>query len=472
MPNNMMQWNQLLSTMRPGAKAPESFAQDESRNPFERDYDRVIFSFDFRRMQGKTQVLPFAESDFVHDRLTHSLETSSIGRSLGKLVGNRLEQKDNNIKSNDIATIVSTACLAHDIGNPPFGHNGEKAIKSFFNFDPNHIFFKKENSEAYELDDQQIKDLKSFDGNPQGLRLLVNRQRGLGLTYATLGSFVKYPWESQIVDNKNIKKYGIFQSEKEIFINIANVLGLIRKSDSLLIFCRHPLSFLVEAADDIAYRIIDLEDSIILNFVYFHENVRDVIGNDKLTELSNRNKISRLGDFMNVTVEDVLKRIAGSSFAEIEYNKCKGEKSRYAYLRAKSMGNLIRQVGDEFFNNYESIMKGDYSESLLKTIKYNDEMTILKEIAIEREYQNRAARQIELSGHEVLGKLLKVLLDAYIFPNENDSYKLIVNGLFPITETGRYNIIMEVIDFISGMTDPYALSLFQKTHGIRLPQVY
>jgi len=455
----MMEWNQLLSTMRPEAEAPEVFDKGESRSSFERDYDRVVFSFDFRRMQGKTQVLPFAESDFVHDRLTHSLETSSIGRSLGKLVGNRLKQQDKlgNYESIDIATIVSTACLAHDIGNPPFGHRGEEAIKAFFNFDGNDSYFKDEISKENILSDHQIKDLKSFDGNPQGLRIIINKQRGLGLTYATIGSFIKYPWESLKLNG--IDKFGLFLSEKESFINVANILGLVQKSESPLEYCRHPLSFLVEAADDIAYRIIDLEDTIILEYTYFHEKITDILS---LEEMQSLNKISRIEDFRDITVEDLLKRIAGTNFNDRKYSNCKNTKSKYAYLRAMIIGSIIEEITEEFFNHYGAIMDGNYGTSLLKTIKRNDEMRIVQEITRKREYKNQAALQIELSGHEVLGKLLKMILDAYIYPDPKNSYKRLVQDLCKINEKDRYKLIMEIIDFISGMTDSFALSFFQK----------
>jgi len=474
----------LLSTKRPGPNGLDNLDNESSRTPFERDYDRVIFSFDFRRMQGKTQVLPFAESDFIHDRLTHSLETASIGRSLGKLVGDwlidhgklvNIKLNDKDITSNDVSTIVSTACLAHDIGNPPFGHNGERAIKAFFNFQGDqNINTYLQSKDNNELEKQKINDLQLFDGNPQGFRILA-RESGLKLTCATLGAYLKYPWHS-LAHKKG--KFGYFASDKDLFITVATELGLPKVNENEDKYCRHPLSLLVEAADDIAYRIIDLEDSISLDFIRLHEKIHDIV---KDRPILKSNELLKGDEFENLTVEGCLIRISGIEFNKDKYSQYNNKMSKYAYLRAKAISNLINIICNLFVANYDLIMAGNLCNppSLLDKIDLNKEMTIIQDISFVREYKNAAAIQIELSGHDVLGTLIKFLLDSYIFPNQEgvykNSFKELIHDLFNIKvddKDDKYKIIMQVIDKVSGMTDAYALSCYQKIRGIKLPQVY
>jgi len=472
-----MNWKQLLSDDR---HYLSTTTDKTSRSDFERDYDRLIFSYDFRRMQDKTQVLPFAESDFVHDRLTHSLETASIGRSLGRKIAkeileNEFKKEGLDYDMNDIANIVSTACLAHDIGNPPFGHNGEMSIRSFFKFnigekDKLNIYFKKKNEqtgeEYEELTDPQKNDFYLFEGNAQTFRLLTDYQRGLGLTFATLGASLKYPWESTKAAQMKKKKYGFFQSEKDKFVEMSNKLGLIKINNDPLEYCRHPLSYLVEAADDIAYTIVDLEDSIVLRFVFMHEKVSDVV------QLEDEDK-----ELSNLTLEDLILRIAKVDREDKKYQDLNKTNRKYAYLRAKLIGNVINYVSNVFCENYQKIMEGKFLGTLLDSCVICKEMKLLKNIAYSREYENKATLQIEIAGHHILGSLLKTLLDSRVFYDEEDSYKMIINKMFKTFSTipgksSKYEMIREVVDFVSGMTDSYALSCYQKSQGIKLPQMY
>ncbi|HHC78301.1 MAG TPA: dNTP triphosphohydrolase, partial [Flavobacteriia bacterium] len=289
-----MNWEQLLSLKRFGdTKKRLRNQQDETRIGFEVDYDRVIFSDSFRSLQDKTQVVPLSKTDFVHTRLTHSLEVSVVGRSLGRIVGKQLLEKYPQLKqlgyqANDVGAIVASACLAHDIGNPPFGHSGEKAIGEYF---------KSGNGKQYksQLSAKEWQDLIDFEGNANGFKILTESREGveggLRLSYATLGAFMKYPKESlpkkptrHIAD----KKFGFFQSEKTLFKDVAADLGLLSRDVKNHSFSRHPLAFLVEAADDICYTIIDFEDGINLGLIeeefaleYLINLVRDTINTEK-----------------------------------------------------------------------------------------------------------------------------------------------------------------------------------------------
>lgn len=270
----MMQWEQLLSLRRQGDTNKRlRIEQDETRLGFEVDYDRVIFSSAFRSLQDKTQVIPLSKTSFVHTRLTHSLEVSVVGRSLGRTVGKAILEKHPHLlkvhgyQFNDFGAIVAAAALAHDIGNPPFGHSGEKAIGNYFLNGKGKRFKSK-------LTEKEYQDLVDFEGNANGFKILTESKNGvegsLRLSYSTLGAFMKYPKESlpkkptsHIAD----KKYGVFQSEKEFFVEVAQELGLQKKDASQLSFNRHPLAYLVEAADDICYTIIDFEDGINLGLI-------------------------------------------------------------------------------------------------------------------------------------------------------------------------------------------------------------
>ena len=340
-----MEWEKLLSLKRFGDTFKRKrIDQDETRLGFEVDYDRIIFSSEFRSLQDKTQVVPFSQGDFVHTRLTHSLETSVVGRSLGRRVGVELLKKHPHLKDelgylpNDFGAIVASASLAHDIGNPPFGHSGEKSIGQYFLSGDGQSFKDK-------LNDKEFQDLCDFEGNANGFKILTQsrpgREGGLRLSYATLGAFIKYPKESlpkKPTNDVADKKYGFFQNEKDIFTEIANELGLEKENGKG--FSRHPLTFLVEAADDICYTIIDFEDGINLGLVeeeyaleYLINLVRDSIKTDKYNTLNN-------------TID------------------------RVSYLRALSINTLINEAVQIFIENENDILNGNFKTSLLRKSKY------------------------------------------------------------------------------------------------------
>ncbi|MGB5364287.1 MAG: dNTP triphosphohydrolase, partial [Aureibaculum sp.] len=377
-----MNWQQLLSLKRFGDTEKRIRKdQNETRIGFEVDYDRIIFSDSFRSLQDKTQVVPLSKTDFVHTRLTHSLEVSVVGRSLGRIVGAEIIKKYPELKelgyhANDFGAIVASACLAHDIGNPPFGHSGEKAIGEFF---------KSGNGIKYQskLSDKQWQDLIDFEGNANGFRILTESRKGieggLRMSYATLGAFMKYPKESlpkRPTSHINDKKYGFFQSEKEVFEDVANNLGLkkIRKDD--ISFARHPLAFLVEAADDICYTIIDFEDGINLGLIeeefaleYLINLVRDTINTEKYYQLTT--KQDRLG-----------------------------------YLRALAIGNLINEAAKVFLENESKILSGDYHISLLDKCRYEAQINDIIKISIDKVYRSKEVIEKEISGYRVLADLL------------------------------------------------------------------
>ena len=445
-----MIWEQLLSLKRFGdTKKRIRNQQDETRIGFEVDYDRVIFSDSFRSLQDKTQVVPLSKTDFVHTRLTHSLEVSVVGRSLGRIVGKQIIKKYPELgqlgyQANDFGAIVASACLAHDIGNPPFGHSGEKAIGEYF---------KSGNGSKYkkELTDKQWQDLIDFEGNANGFRILTESREGivggLRLSYATLGAFMKYPKESlpkkpsnHIID----KKYGFFQSEKDVFVAVAEDLGLksIREKD--ITYARHPLAFLVEAADDICYTIIDFEDGINLGLIeeefaleYLINLVRDTINTEK-------------------------------------YYQLKTKQDRLSYLRALSIGNLINEAAKVFIDNEALILKGEYHNSLLDKCKYEAQINDIIKISVNKIYRSKEVVEKEISGYRVLADLLEVFITAInnSFDGKATNYdKLLMNLLpekFQNVHDSLYIRILSVCSFIAGMSDGAAILLHKKIKGIEI----
>ena len=342
-----MNWKKLLNDNRLGIKKITSGEPLDGRSQFQKDFDRIVFSPAFRRLQDKTQVFPLPESDFVHTRLTHSLEVSVVGRSLGNLVGERILERDTNLKKEftkfHFGEIVAAACLAHDIGNPPFGHSGEDAIAEFF---------KKGNGKDFkELinDEKKWDDLINYEGNAQGFRIITTLQNpdvkgGLRLTYATLGAFTKYPKESFTPDTliklkkkKAYKKFGFFQAEKKIFKEVAEATGLdCKKNGSEFWWCRHPLTFLVEAADDICYRIMDLEDGFRLSLISFAET------EELMIPLVNKN--------------------------DLKGYKGRDEKEKIGYLRAKGISNLVNELADTFMEEEKNILAGKLEDEDRKSV--------------------------------------------------------------------------------------------------------
>tara|TARA_R110002051_G_scaffold297619_3_gene364090 strand:- start:4909 stop:6249 length:1341 start_codon:yes stop_codon:yes gene_type:complete len=444
-----MNWEQLLSLKRFGDTNKRiRKEQDETRLGFEVDYDRVIFSSEFRSLQDKTQVIPLSETDFVHTRLTHSLEVSVVGRSLGRLVGQKLLKKHPHLQNihgyqaNDFGAIVASAALAHDIGNPPFGHSGEKAIGEFFKTG-NGLKYKKD------LTPKEYQDLCDFEGNANGFKILtesrVGRQGGLRLSYATLGAFMKYPKESlPIKPTKHIadKKYGFFQSEKDAFSDVANELGLLKRSKTDLSFSRHPLAFLVEAADDICYTIIDFEDGINLGLI------QEEFALEYLINLV-RDKIKTENYYALTSKED-----------------------RVSYLRALAIGTLINEAVEIFMQNEEAILSGAFNCALLDKSKYEAQIDDIIKISIENIYQSTEVVDKEIAGYGVLNTLLNTYTNAVnnAFNNVASNYDtLILKGL-PKTikseNVSLYSRLSSVCYYVSLLSDSKAILDYKKIKGI------
>lgn len=439
-----MTWDTLLS---PERRLQKKTSGEPSRSSFEQDYDRIIFSHPFRRLQDKTQVHPLPEHDFVHTRLTHSLEVSSVGRSLGKKAGEIILERHPELRSNftlfDFGAVTAAAALAHDLGNPPFGHAGEDSISDFFK---HHPLGKRWQSEVTAA---QWEDLIRFEGNAQGFRILNKDQYGLRLTYATLGAFTKYPCPALVDERqpgrKSQKKFGFFQSERESFIEVADALGLIRMADN--IWCRHPLAFLVEAADDICYNIIDLEDGCRLGLVSFDETV-DLLGGilgDKL----NRSRLAEIDDL----------------------------NQKLGILRSMAIGQLIDACIEVFADHESAILDGSFDQALADLSRYSNSLREIRRVSVERIYHARHVVEIEASGHQILPGLLEEFTEAgasMLSGNSSRKHKNlslllpreIASGIKPGIEP--YDMLRTIIDFVSGMTDRHALSLYRKIKGISL----
>ena len=445
-----MNWNQLLSTTRLGQEELVTKDQKHSRTQFQRDYDRIIFSSPFRRMQNKTQVFPLPGSVFVHNRLTHSLEVASVGRSLGSMFVEKAE-RENQLPQNtlfqEIGSVVSAACLAHDMGNPPFGHSGEDAIAHFF----------KKSSEPRlraELSDAEWKDFTQFDGNANAFRLLSHqfngrREGGFALTYSTLASIVKYPFESMLTDKP---KFGFFQSEKAIYERIANELGLLKLNGDPDKYVRHPLVFLVEAADDICYQLMDLEDAHKLK-IHNYDMTRELFMGFFDQQLEAK-QVNRMNETLNV-VSDPNEQIA--------------------YLRASVIGKLANQCVDIFWEKQDEILSGRFQHPLIEHVHPTSmaAMKIIREASIKNIYNDRSVVEVEISGYQIIGTLLEVFIEAILNPEEEISKKMLrlvpaqYDGLHPTT----YEKVQAIVDLVSGMTDLYALDLYRKIKGINIPGV-
>ena len=445
----MMNWEQLLSLKRFGDTNKRlRKEQDETRLGFEVDYDRIIFSSEFRSLQDKTQVIPLSQTDFVHTRLTHSLEVSVVGRSLGRLVGKKLIEKHPHLQTvhgyqaNDFGAIVAAAALAHDIGNPPFGHSGEKAIGEFFKTG-NGSKFKSE------LTAKEYQDLCDFEGNANGFKILTEsragRHGGLRLSYATLGAFTKYPKESlPKKPTKHIadKKYGFFQSEKEAYVDIANELGLIKRSQTDLSFERHPLAFLVEAADDICYTIIDFEDGI------------------------------NLGLIQEEFALEYLSKIIRDTIKPENYYALSTKQDRVGYLRALAIGTLINEAVDIFMTHEEAILNGDFDCALLDKSKYEAQIKDVIKISIENIYQSTEVIDKEIAGYGVINTLLNTYTNAVNnnFEGTASNYdKLILKGLpeaMKVNNANLYTRLSSVCYYVSLLSDSKAILEYKKIQGI------
>ena len=442
-----MNWEQLLSLKRFGdtEKRPRA-AQDETRLGFDVDFDRIIFSSAFRSLQDKTQVIPLSGIDFVHTRLTHSLEVSVVGRTLGRRVGQVLLERHPNLKElgntfNDFGAIVAAASVTHDIGNPPFGHSGEKAIGEYF---------KSGNGAKYkaQLSGKEYQDLIDFEGNANGFKILTESREGifggLRLSYATLGAFMKYPKESlpkkptkHIVD----KKYGFFQSEKEAFLDVANDLGLLQKSAGDISYFRHPLAYLVEAADDICYTIIDFEDGINLGLIeedyaleYLIKLVKNTIDSNKFHSLQHK-------------------------------------KDRISYLRALAINTLINEAVEIFLENEQVILGGDFEKSLLDKCKYEAQINDIIKISVSKIYKSKDVVEKEVAGYRIIADLLDVFVTALNnkFSGEQSNYDTLVLNLIPneyqVETNNLYGRIMLICSYVAGISDSYAIKLHKNLTG-------
>ncbi|OAB80467.1 deoxyguanosinetriphosphate triphosphohydrolase [Cochleicola gelatinilyticus] len=443
-----MQWEQLLSLQKQGIQNKRlRIEEDETRLGFEVDYDRIIFSSAFRSLQDKTQVIPLSKTSFVHTRLTHSLEVSVVGRSLGRMVGKSILEKHPQLKMvhgyrfNDFGAIVAAASLAHDIGNPPFGHSGEKAIGDYFTTGNGKRFKTQLSSKEYQ-------DLVDFEGNANGFRIVTESKNGveggLRLTYATLGAFMKYPKESlpkKPTKDISDKKYGVFQTDLKAFTEVANTLGLFKRgAKNDISYCRHPLAFLVEAADDICYTIIDFEDGINLG----------LISEDTALE------------FLINLVKD---RIRTET-----YKKLTKASDRLAYLRSLAISTLIEEAAAIFIAHEESILKGSFSEALLDKSNYKAQIDDIIKVSVEKVYQSKEVVEKEIAGYQILSVLLDALTTAcenYYNGKERHFDRLIVKALDVSMEedTSVYTYVMNCCHYISRLTDGNALQLYQKLKG-------
>lgn len=528
-----LDWEKLLSTKRVSdfdecRLTPQKQSQfEDPRSAFERDYDQLIFSYPFRRLQDKTQVIPFPEFDFVHTRLTHSLEVASVGRSFGKLAASIIFKelsadfiKQNKLCPSDIGALVGASCLAHDIGNPPFGHSGEDSISYYFSdidqsIQPFNIlhpnFVRQENTECYFTtydyeskqhtefsfsekgifpDTKKWCDLIKFEGNANGFRIITrNCERGINPTAALIGTFSKYPRESWLVLDpfsglekkdkpKSQLKYSFFQEQRELFKAISEDIGLIKIegiSEYDIAYRRHPLTFLMEAADDIAYQMIDFEDGCRLKLIDFDKEYIFIVDKKEIRK----------------TPKSILQSIAelDNAFDIDKLNKAKDFKESISYLRAKVINVLIHSAFEIFTENYEGIMAGTFDKALVDCIKNSvvcKSLGEMKSLVREHVYNYKPVLESEASGFEVMSSLIesfaitsniciscgdretpKQLKLKSLLPKEFRPEEEVTDGNLTFDE--KYKRVLKILDYVSGMTDNYAVSLFRRIKGISLP---
>ncbi|WP_409966536.1 Deoxyguanosinetriphosphate triphosphohydrolase [Mycovorax composti] len=457
-----MTWNNCFSSKRYGIE----YTTRDVRSDFERDWDRIVFSSPFRRLQNKTQVFPLPEEVFVHNRLTHSLEVASVGRSLGGLIGEQIAQLPEvkvderavTFYNNDLKYVIAAACLAHDMGNPAFGHSGEDAISKYFKKrdtqKPEDIAFKNL------FNDAEWKDLTTFEGNANALRILTMQQHGrikggFRLTYSTLGSIIKYPCESlaSSKDYVHRKKYGYFKIDEQVFLDIAAELHMIRdEGEDKIVYKRHPFVYIVEAADDICYNIIDFEDAHRLGLLSYEE-VCD--------------------SFLNIIQHHTsdLERTKN-----IAANLRNDPNESIAYLRSKAINVLIYKCTEVFIQNQQAIISGAFDKSLMSALAEGVQkaMRHIAEVSVEKIYNARKVVELEIAGYRIMSGLVEDFVTAVLTPahaREKEHQKILElipqQFLFQEEET-PYQKVMHVLDFISGMTDLYALKLYRKLRGIEM----
>ncbi len=453
--NMVMNWTQLLSSKRLGQE--NRSGRKDDRSEFQRDFDRLIFSAAFRRLQNKAQVFPLPGSIFVHNRLTHSLEVGSVGRSLGNDIGRIIIQRNPELLSThltELGNIVSAACLAHDLGNPPFGHRGESAIRSYFREGEGQKlrqYICEETGDG--LSPAQWNDLIHFEGNANAFRLLTHhfkgrRKGGFVMTYSTLASIVKYPFSSSLAGEKG--KFGFFQAEQEDFKKIADELGILRlpSPEGTLRYARHPLVYLVEAADDICYEIMDIEDAHKLKLLTTDET-----------------KALLLAFFDKVSQNKILARLA-----ELD-----DKNEQIVYLRSVAINLLENECVKVFVDHEEELLSGTFEGSLIEHICETPHKAYLTcvETAYEKIYNARMVVDIEIAGYKVITQLLDLMIEAATHSEKEYSKILIsrVSSQYEILAPTLYERILAVLDYISGMTDVFALDLYRKINGMSLATV-
>ncbi len=455
----MMTWSELLSQARVDAGGRVKKREGEAaRSQFQRDWDRLIFSHALRRMHDKTQVFPLPEDDVVHSRLTHSLEAASVGRSLAHAAGATVIERHGlrDVTASDFGAIVSAACLAHDIGNPPFGHAGEDAIGEFF----------RRNDVGKEalagLAEAERGDLTRFEGNAQGFRTLARLQLesagGMRLTAATLATFMKYPRLSgdaaaqaslgALQKRPELKKQGVHLAERDAFRALCADVGLLplEGADAVEAHVRHPLAYLVEAADDICYSILDIEDGVRLNLVTAHEAEERLL--------------------------PIVRRWGG----QLATSTIRSPRERVGYLRAVAINQLIDECVEAFLSHEDALLAGKLAKTLKDVIPSGGDLNALNGFAREKCYQSALVLEIELAGYEAIGGLLEDFVEAVLSAEGKPStrQKKVLEllrdqeGALP-EEPTRYGRLLRVTDYVSGMTDRYALSLYRRIRGISVP---
>ena len=447
-----MNWKQLLSAKRWGYESRQIDDQHDARSEFQRDYDRLIFSSPFRRLQNKTQVFPLPGSVFVHNRLTHSLEVASVGRSLGRIFYNETRKSFPEVDAEipflqEVGNIVSAACLSHDLGNPAFGHSGEAAISSYFTDGDGCVFKDRVSAEEWA-------DLTHFEGNANALRILTHAftgkdKNGFALTYSTLGAIVKYPCAAIDGQDKRVhhrKKYGFFQPEQAAFEKVAQELGLLSEGGQRPAFKRHPLVYLVEAADDICYNIIDLEDA------------------------------HRLGILTYEQVAGLLLPICGDSRLTARLDTLGDADSRISLLRAKAINVLIGACANTFIQHQEAILNGRFERALMDALDEDlvGGMRTIEQVSVEKIYNAQSVVQIEVAGFKVMNGLLEEFVPAYLSEKKTKYHEKLLALMprqFQTDEDTPYAKIRSVLDFVSGMTDLYAVELYRKIKGISFPSL-
>jgi len=449
----MSNLNELYSSHRTGIQSKKT--SNDPRSEFQRDFDRIIFSTGFRRLQNKTQVFPLPGSVFVHNRLTHSLEVSSVGRSLGTLIGNYivenhssdLNEASKHFYAYDLNNVIASACLAHDIGNPAFGHSGEDAVVAFFE--------KNEGELKPHFSEKEWSDLVCFEGNANAIRLLTHQQNGksaggLLLTYSTLSSIAKYPCEAIARDKKYVhrKKFGFFQSQKEIFLQIAEKTNMRQESEEPTVFRRHPFVWLVEAADDICYNIMDMEDAHRLGIIS-HTDCKELMYTLALD--------LQIGDRQRM---------------DAQLDKIQDKNNRISYLRSKIIGAFTQRAQELFQSSFQDIVSGNHDKCLFdEIVKESKALQTIISFSIENIYNNRNVVEIENAGYHVIYELLQHFIPPILKKEDtlrkSDKKALrLIPMQFRYVDKSPYEKTLGILDYISGMTDNYATELYKRIKGI------